>query len=226
MTIILIIAAHPDDEILGCGATVAKLIKKGNEVSTLILGEGISSRRDPRQHNRKKKDIEELKEQAIKANKILGIKDVIFKDLPDNSFDSLPLLKIVKIIEEVKDKINPAIIFTHYKGDLNIDHQITYNAVLVASRPLINETCKEIYSFYILSSTEWNYPFSFSPDVFFNVKETIDLKIKALEAYYSEIREFPHPRSSKGIEINLNYWGMSIGLEYAEPFKTVRVIRE
>ncbi len=222
---ILIVAAHPDDEVLGCGATVAKLIKEGYQATTLILGEGVTSRSDSSKQDTFKEEIKELKEQAIKANEILGIKEIIFNDLPDNSFDSVSLLKIVKKIEQVKNKIDPTIIFTHYKADLNIDHQLTYNAVLVATRPLINETCKEIYSFYVSSSTEWNYPFSFSPDVFFDIKETINLKLKALKAYKSEIREFPHPRSLKGIKINSNYWGISVGLEYVEPFKTVRVIR-
>jgi len=222
---ILIIAAHPDDEILGCGGTVARLIKEGHEAYTLILGEGITSRDRDRNRDKREQELKELKAQIYKSNNIIGIKEVFIYDFPDNRFDTVPLIDIVKVIEEIKDKIKPHTIFTHYREDLNIDHRITYNAVLTATRPLLNETVKQIYSFEVISSTEWNYPLSFSPDVFFDITDTIDLKLKAMNEYKSELREFPHPRSLEGITLNAKFWGMKSGLKYSEAFKCIRYIR-
>lgn len=222
---ILIVCAHPDDEVLGCGGTVARLVKEGYEVFTLILGEGITSRDYTRDRNKREKELEELKKRAYKANDIIGVKEVFLYEFPDNRFDTVPLLDIIKAVEKVKKEVEPAMIFTHYAKDLNIDHQVTYKAVITATRPLPEETVKEIYSFEILSSTEWNYPQTFSPDVFFNISNTLGHKQKAMEIYKSELKEFPHPRSLDGIKLNAEYWGMCIGLRYAEAFKTVRVVR-
>ena len=222
---ILIIAAHPDDEILGCGGTAARLVKQGNEAYSLILGEGITSRDDSRQREKREKEIAQLKKQVHQANEVIGIDEVFTHDFPDNRFDSIALLDIVKAIETIKNKIKPDIVFTHYEKDLNIDHQITYRAVLTAMRPTAEETVKEIYSFEVLSSTEWNFPLSFSPDVFYDITETIDMKVTAMEKYQSELREYPHPRSLKGIRLNAEQWGMKTGLKYAEAFKLVRLIK-
>lgn len=221
----LIVAAHPDDEILGCGGTVARLNKESHTIYTLILGEGVTSRDNIKNRKKRKNEILDLKNYAEKANRILGVKEVFFFDFPDNRFDIIPFLDIVKVIEKIKNQIKPEIIFTHYKNDLNIDHQITYKAVITATRPLKEETVKEIYSFGIPSSTEWNYPLSFSPDIFYDISETIDIKLKALEEYKSELREYPHPRSLDGVKLIAKNWGMKVGLKYAEAFKVVRIIK-
>ena len=191
----------------------------------MILGEGITSRDKKRERAKREKEIRELKEQIHKANRIIGVKKVFIYDFPDNRFDTVPLLDIVKVIENIKDKVKPDIIFTHYEKDLNIDHKITYQAVITATRPLPDETVKEIYSFEILSSTEWGYPLNFSPNVFFDIAETIDLKLKAMAKYKTELREFPHPRSLESIRLNAQLWGMKAGLKYAEAFKVVRMIK-
>jgi len=222
---ILIIATHPDDEILGCGGTTARLKKEGYKITTLILGEGISSRDDVRDVKKRERDILELKEKAKRANAILGVKEVFFHDFPDNRFDTVPFLDIVKVIEKIKNKIKPDIIFTHYEKDLNIDHQITYKAVITVTRPIKGETVKEIYSFEIPSSTEWNYPLSFSPNVFYDISETIDSKLRALEEYKTELREYPHPRSLEGVKLIAKNWGMKVGLEYVESYKVVRILK-
>ncbi len=222
---ILIVAAHPDDEILGCGGTIARLVKEGNEAYTLILGEGKTARDDVRDKSRHSTEISELKKEALEANKVLDIKDVILFDFPDNRFDEVAILDIVKTIEKIKLKVKPDIIFTHYKNDLNIDHQIVYKAVITATRPIKGETVKEIYSFEVLSSTEWNYPNKFIPDTYFDITETIDKKLKAMSFYKTELKNFPHPRSLEGIKLNASYWGMKVGLKYAEVFKRIRAIK-
>jgi LmbE family N-acetylglucosaminyl deacetylase len=222
---ILVIAAHPDDEILGCAGTVARLVKQGYQAYTLILGEGIEARYKRKNTKKAVAEVRKLKSNAQKANKIIGVKKIFIFNFPDNSFDSLPLLKIVKVIEKVKEKVRPDLIFTHFEKDLNIDHQITYKAVITATRPLVDETVREIYSFSNPSSTEWSYPLSFSPNVFFDVTDTLDLKLAAVKKYKSELRELPHPRSLKGIKLDAQYWGMRTGLGYAEAFKCVRSIK-
>lgn len=222
---VLIVVAHPDDEVLGCGGTAAKLVREGHKVYTLILGEGITSRDAKRNIGKRKEAITELRKQAEEANNIFGATKVFLFDFPDNRFDTVPFLEIVKIVEKIKSEIKPNLIFTHYERDLNIDHQITYKAVITATRPMKGETVKELYSFEILSSTEWNYPLGFFPDVFFDISDTIDVKIKALEKYKSELREYPHPRSLKGVKLNAEYWGMRLGLRYVEAFSSVRILK-
>jgi len=219
---ILIVAAHPDDEVLGCFGTVARLIKEGHEAYTLILGEGKTSRDEERIVEERQEDIAVLNDEIQKANDAIGIKKVFVESFPDNRFDSVDLLDIIKVISKVKEEVQPDIIFTHYANDLNIDHRVTYNAVITATRPMEDECVKEIYSFEILSSTEWNYPLSFSPDTYYDIEDTLPLKIAAMNAYTSELCEYPHPRSLEGIELNAKYQGMRVGKTYVEAFKTIR----
>jgi LmbE family N-acetylglucosaminyl deacetylase len=222
---ILIVAAHPDDEILGCSGTVARILEEEkSEAATLILGEGVTSRDKRRDEQRRETEILALKQCMIDANKIIGIEKVFSFDFPDNRFDSVPILDIVKAIEEVKAKFNPNIVFTHFANDMNMDHVITNRALLTATRPMIGETVEEIYAFEILSSTEWNFPLSFLPDYFVDINSTISKKQKAMEMYKSELMNFPHPRSLEGIELNAKYWGMRVGRNECESFKTLRKI--
>ena len=222
---ILIIAAHPDDEILGCGGSAARFIAEGSEVSTLILGEGVTSRDEKRQRTLRKKDLEKLKKEVHEANNVIGIKNIFLYDFPDNRFDTIAFLDIVKIIEEVKNKISPDTLYTHCWQDLNIDHRLTYQAVLTACRPLQVETVKEIYSFEVPSSTEWNYPYMFSPNIFIEINQTIQKKVNALQCYSSEVKEFPHPRSLEAVKVIARRWGSVAGVNYAEAFELIRSIR-
>ncbi len=222
---ILIVAAHPDDEILGCGGTIARLVNDGCQVYVLILCRGIAGRYENSDADNIKSQMEELEKQAYMANETIGVKKVFFHDFPDNRLDTIALLDVVKVIERIKESVKPGIVFTHYAGDLNIDHQITYKAVLTATRPLLSETVRQIYSFEVLSSTEWNYPLKFSPNVFFDITDTIEGKMKAMGQYKSELRKFPHPRSIEAMESNAKVWGMKVGLKYAEAFECVRTIK-
>ena len=223
---ILVVAAHPDDEILGCGGTISRLIAEGNEISVLILGEGVTARDKHRSIENRKQDLNVLKKQSQKANSILSVNKVYFMNFPDNRFDSLPLIEIIKKIEEIKQIIKPEIIFTHYEKDLNIDHQITYKATITATRPIRNETVKEIYSFEILSSTEWSYPLLFSPNIFFEITlKDIENKTNAMKIYKNELNEWPHPRSVEAIKMNAKQWGFKSGFNYAEAFILVRSMK-
>jgi LmbE family N-acetylglucosaminyl deacetylase len=226
MNTILVIAAHPDDEALGCGGTMARLSREGCDVYTLILGEGITSRNKKRDRTERENEIAELGNQAEDANKILGVKEVYTYDFPDNRFDTVALLDIIKTIEKIKDGVKPDIVFTHHQGDLNIDHQITFKAVMTACRPTKDESVKEIYSFEIASSTEWNATSSltyFMPDYFVDISKCLKVKINALKGYETELRDFPHPRSLEAVELNAKLWGVKMGFEAAEAFKTIRV---
>jgi len=222
---ILVIAAHPDDEILGCAGTIGKLIKSGYEAFAVVLGEGITSRDEKRERKQKEPEIKALKKQTEKANNIIGVKKIYCFDFPDNRFDTVPLLDIVKTIEKLKNELKPNIIFTHYEHDINVDHRITYKAVLTATRPISGEVVKEIYAFEVPSSTEWKFPLSFLPNLFYDITDTIEIKLNALSEYNSELRQYPHPRSLEGVKLNAQYWGLKIGVNYAEAFQTVRIIK-
>jgi LmbE family N-acetylglucosaminyl deacetylase len=223
---ILVVAAHPDDEVLGCGGTIAKHAQSGDNVYCLILGEGVSSRYKSRKMAGKA-ELRALKADAEKAAGILGVRKLFFKDLPDNRFDTVPLLEVIKAIEEVKEKVRPDIVYTHHQGDLNIDHQITFRAVLTACRPLAGETVREIYSFEVPSATEWSAPGrqTFTPNTFVDISKTFGKKVEAMKAYKSEIREYPHPRSAESLEIIGKRWGVVVGGGIVEPFSLVRLIK-
>ncbi|MBA7694005.1 N-acetyl-alpha-D-glucosaminyl L-malate deacetylase 1 [subsurface metagenome] len=221
---VLVIAAHPDDEVLGCGGTIAKHVQSGDEVYCLILGEGVVAR----EGNQALIEKKVLKQSASKAAEVLGIKELVFKNFPDQRLDTVPLLEVIKSVEEVKQRIKPDIIYTHHQGDLNIDHQITFKAVLTACRPMKDETVREIYSFEVPSSTEWNSPDThnyFMPNVFVDITGTFDKKIEALKAYQGEIRQYPHPRSTEALEIIAKRWGVSVGRELVEAFRLIRCAR-
>jgi len=215
---ILIIAAHPDDEILGAGGTMLKHSVNGDEVEAIILARGITSR-----NNESKDKIENLRADSKKACKLLKMKKVTHYDFPDNKMDSIPLLDVIKVIEDKIRNFKPEKIYTHHYGDLNIDHRITYQAALTACRP-INTSVNEIICFEIPSSTEWNYPQNFNPNYFVNITKQLNMKIKAMERYKGEIRKFPHPRSSKYLKVLAEKWGAVSGNNAAEAFEIIRKI--
>lgn len=223
---VLVIAAHPDDEILGVGGTVLKHAKSGDECFAIILGEGMTSRYDKRELADENK-VEKLHGDTYKAAEVIGYKKVYMEEMPDNRFDSVPLLDIIKIIEKYIEDIKPDIIYTHFGRDLNIDHRITFEAVLTATRPIGEELVKEIYAFETVSSTEWNFSsmVNFNPNYFVDVTGTLDEKLKAMECYDSELREFPHPRSNKNLEASALKWGSVVSKKYAEAFEVVRIIK-
>lgn len=223
----LIVAAHPDDEVLGCGGTIARLAIEKNEVFIAILGEGITSRFIER-NEADIKLIQALHDRSSQVAGFLGAKDLFLYSLPDNRFDTVPLLDIVRKIEGLIDKVKPSVIYTHFAGDLNIDHVITHRAVLTATRPIEGHPVKEIYAFEVPSSTEWafgQYNGAFNPNVFVDISETLELKIKAMELYESESQHFPHPRSTEALKASAHYRGSAVGFEAAEAFELIRETR-
>jgi LmbE family N-acetylglucosaminyl deacetylase len=224
---ILVIAAHPDDEVLGCGGTIARHTMNGEKCNVLIMSEGITSRDNIRNPDLRNDEIAKLREQAENAASILGVSCVEFNSFPDNRMDSVDLLDVVKKIENAIEKYNPEIIYTHHFGDLNIDHQITAKAVETATRPVRKNSVKEIYSFETPSSTEWafsNQYHYFRPNCYIEIEKTLSKKIEAFECYRSEKRTFPHPRSSEAIKNLATARGTQVGLKAAEAFTLIRKI--
>ena len=222
---ILVIAAHPDDEVLGCGGSVAKWAEAGNEVHVVILAEGATSRDSARNPESRIEELSALEKSAQSAGKILGVTSVRLLNFPDNRMDSVDLIDVVKTIEGYVEKLKQEVVITHNSDDLNIDHQIVHQAVMTACRPMPRQSVKRILLFEVPSSTEWQSPTvgnSFVPNWFEDVSETLNLKIKALEAYKNEMLAWPHSRSIKAVEHLARWRGASIGFEAAEAFSLSR----
>ena len=225
---IAVIAAHPDDEILGCGATIAKHIALGDEVHVLILAEGVSARNLIHDHVSKQAALLERQKFAKNANHIVGSTSLTLLDrFPDNRMDSVNLLEVVKTVETFIQKHKPSVIYTHHFGDLNIDHRITHQAVMTACRPEPNHCVKKILCFEINSSTEWQTPntgLAFIPNWFEDVSDYLEKKLLALKAYETEMRNWPHTRSIEAVNYLAKLRGSSVGVSAAEAFMLMRSI--
>jgi len=211
------------------GATMHKLVHEHNvQTHVVILGEGITARGEMRDVENRKDELNKHRNNIEKAQDIIGYHSVSIYDLPDNRFDSVNLLDIVKVIEKEKQLFNPDIIFTHHGGDLNIDHQRTYEAVITACRPMEHEAVKMIVCFETPSATEWQSsadPRHFMPNLFIEInQDNLDAKIKGMEAYEYEKRTYPHPRSPEALTILAQYRGVTIGQKYAEAFMLIRLL--
>jgi LmbE family N-acetylglucosaminyl deacetylase len=216
---ILVVAAHADDETLGCGGAIAKHTSKGDKVRLILMADGVSSRTQSND-----KSLEERNYVAEKAKNILGIDSIDYLFLPDNKMDSIPLLDIVKLLEPLVEQYSPSVVYTHYHNDLNIDHKITNQAVMTVCRPLPSSTTTTILGFEVLSSTEWNQIQEFNPTYFIDISATIDVKINAAKAYNIEMRKPPHSRNLQHIRALAQHRGNSIGLDAAEAFHVYRQI--
>jgi LmbE family N-acetylglucosaminyl deacetylase len=224
---VLVVAAHPDDEVLGCGGTIARLAREGREVRIAIVGEGMTSR-NPQPAQADRDHLTRLHSQAEQAAEKMGAIELFLYKLPDNRLDTLPLLDIVKLMEELVAKLKPDLIYTHHPGDLNVDHGIVHRAVLTATRPLLGQCVREICAFEVPSSTEWAFQQlqpSFCPNVFVDVADTLEVKISALACYDTEVRQFPHPRSPEALRAAALRWGSVVGCQAGEAFELIRSIR-
>lgn len=219
---ILLVAAHPDDEVLGCGATIAKHVGGRDRVWIVILGRGVESRKYLT-GNERKEALEKLNDSAVQASQVLGIQRLIQKDFPDNKFDSVPMLEIVQAVEEVVEELKPKIIYSHNPTDVNVDHRLTIQAVEAAARPGTKMYIEKVLSFEVPSSTEWNFTREpFRPNIFVEItEEQLIIKIKALEAYEQEMQLFPHPRSAEFINSLAKVRGGQGGFSLAEAFSLI-----
>lgn len=217
----LFIAAHPDDEVLGCGGTIVKHVQNGDEVHVVILAEGVTSRDKVRERESRAGELSQLAQAAHEAGRILGVQSVELHDFPDNRMDSVDLLDVVKVVETAIDRYKPDMVYTHHAGDVNIDHRIVHQAVVAACRPLPGQCVKTLLFFEVPSSSEWQTPSSapaFFPNYFVDISDCLNKKLQALEAYRSEMRPWPHPRSLEAVEHLAHWRGATVGVEAAEGF--------
>jgi LmbE family N-acetylglucosaminyl deacetylase len=224
---VLVVAAHPDDEILGCGGTMTRLASEGHEVRIAILAEGMSSRYAHREDADPER-LRHLHARAQQAANKIRARELVLCKLPDNRLDTVPLLEVVKLVEELVTRFKPEVIYTHHPGDLNVDHGVVHRAVLTATRPVAGQSVSEIYAFEVPSSTEWAFQRlepSFRPNVFVDITETLEMKIEALACYDTETRKFPHPRSAEALRAIATRWGSVVGLPAVEAFELIRSVR-
>lgn len=231
---ILVVCAHPDDETIGMGGTLKKL-SKDHDITLLFVAEGVTGRRKSGYENnpaydvsddemkKMNEEIEVRKEHARNALAVLGIKKVRFLDLPNVELDQIPLLRIIKEIEEEVEETNCNMIFTHHFNDLNIDHKVVYEATITAARPIPRSPVFAIASFEIPAATDWKYPYQFRPNLFIDITEELNVKIEAFKAYQYEVRTSPHPRSKEMMEAIAMRWGSLSGYNAAEAFELVRI---
>jgi len=219
---VLVVAAHADDESLGCGATIKKHVDSGDQVTIIFMTDGVGSRSVGSTDGSKRNLAKE------KALQVLGVGSQFQFDFPDNAMDSVPLLEVVQAIECVIDRVKPQIIYTHFHGDLNVDHRICFDAVMTATRPVPNQSVKEIYGFEVLSSTEWQIKpdKAFTPQMYVDVSDCFESKIIALKAYNDEMHDSPHSRSYEHVEVLGKHRGHTVGIKYAEAFMTYRILKD
>jgi LmbE family N-acetylglucosaminyl deacetylase len=226
---ILVVVAHPDDELLGLGASIHRLVHRhGCEARAVILGEGLTSRSATRDTEHWATDLAKHRGNIAQAASSIGYASTGIYDFADNRFDSVDLLDIIKVVEQEKEGFQPHLIFTHHGGDTNIDHRRTFEAVVTACRPLPGEPARTILACETPSSTEWqatSYPQPFLPNFFLAVsEEDVAAKIKGMEAYEFEKRPYPHPRSPEALRLLAQRWGVVTGQHLAEAFMLVRHI--
>ena len=217
---VLVIAAHPDDETYGLGGTMACHVQQGDEVSVMMLADGVTAR-----HN----EIELQKAAAREACAALGVSDVRFAGLPDQRLDGMPLLEVIKPIHALVTELQPQVVYTHHRGDANQDHRVAFAATLVAVRPFGQNPVRRVVCYEIPSSTEWGPPFSewaFLPNTFIDISATLEAKLEAIACYrntfQSEVKAFPHPRSPEAVHIYAQQRGVTVGMKAAEAFVLMR----
>lgn len=229
MNTALVIAAHPDDEVLGCGATIARLATEGWQVHVFIVAEGATSRSPNRDILKHHGELNNLAKSAKRANSILGSASIKLHSLPDNRMDSVKLLDVVKLVESEIERFKPCLVMTHHAGDVNVDHRVLHDAVIAACRPQPHHSVKNLLFFEVPSSTEWRPAASgihFAPNYFYDVSAYLAQKLEALSAYEPEMRSFPHPRSIEAVEHLARWRGATVGCAAAEAFMLGRSIIE
>jgi N-acetylglucosaminylphosphatidylinositol deacetylase family protein len=225
---VLVVAAHPDDEVLGVGGTIIRHAEQGDCIKILLMAEGLTSRKDKRDTEGFQKELDALHRQAQSVARILGADEIRLCNFPDNRMDGIERLDIIKPIEHLIDEFHPNIVYTHHAGDVNVDHFVTHEAVVTATRSVPGQFVKEIYFFETLSSTEWQMQTAdraFLPTLFVDIESVFERKMEALNLYDSEMREYPHPRSYRAVKSLAEYRGCTSGVHMSEAFSIGRIIR-
>ncbi len=220
MTRVLVVAAHPDDELLGLGATVARHVEAGDEVTAVIVSEGATSRYAEGADRA-------LRDAAHAAAAVLGVRDLRFLGMEDQRLDALPLLEVIRPVERICAELRPDVVYAHHWGDLNRDHRIVSEATMVACRPVGGAYPRRLLCFETPSSTEWSSPepsLQFVPTAFVDATTTIEKKLEAMACYATEVRPAPHPRALSSLRSRAQYWGQIVGKSYAEAFVLVREV--
>ena len=206
---VLVYAPHPDDEVIGVGGTIKRHTNSGDEVKVIIISEGVSAQYEDPQ-------MRELRHKAcLDAGEVLGVKNIEFHDVLDAQFDKAGVLEIAKIVTEELDKYSPNIVYAPHKSELHLDHRITYEAVLVATRPFRDTFHKGKVLFYETSMVRKS---AFIPNYYTDITDTFEDKIRALYKYTSEIEKYPHPRSIESLKTMASYRGLEAGVQFAEGF--------
>jgi len=220
-TRVVVLGAHPDDEILGAGGTLALHVRDGDEVHAIVVADGASSRASD--------DMKiALEDDAARAADAIGFASIRLRSLPDQRLDTLSFLDLTQVIESILDDIDPHVVYTHFPGDVNVDHGLVARATWTACRPYARPSLRRFAVFETPSSTEWAWPVndsSLQPNHFVDITETLDRKIAAMECYRSELREYPHPRSSRSLRERAAFWGSQVGRLAVEPFRILRNVQ-
>ncbi len=217
---VVVVAAHPDDELLGAGATLARHVREGREVHAVVLAEGASSRYEADMAGR-------LQKAGMRAAERLGLASIRFEDLPDQRLDAVPLIEITQRIEAILAELRPDVVYTHFAHDVNLDHGVVARATWTACRPYRTPRVSRVLAFETPSSTEWGWPLEgtgFRPNHFVDVSATLEVKLAAMACYESELRDHPHPRSLQALTDRAATWGSTVGVRYAEPFVLLREV--
>lgn len=219
-TRVVVIAAHPDDELLGAGGTLARHVRDGDEVHAIVVADGAGSRYPAEL-------VSSLEKQARRAGEVIGFTSLQFLQLPDQRLDTIPLIELTQRLEGVLDEIGPDTVYTHFPEDVNTDHGLVARGAWTACRPYARPRVRKFAVFETPSSTEWAWSMpgtDFLPSLFVDVTDTLEAKIAAMECYETELRDYPHPRSSRALRERAAYWGSHIGRQAAEPFIVLREV--
>jgi LmbE family N-acetylglucosaminyl deacetylase len=220
-TRVVVIGAHPDDEILGAGGTLARHVNDGDVVHALVVADGATSRASDELMRTLEKD-------ATRSAEMIGFSSVELRSLPDQRLDTVPFIELTRLIESVLDDIRPHVVYTHFPGDVNVDHGLVARAAWTACRPYARPLLRRFAVFETPSSTEWAWPMNDSglqPNHFVDITDTLDIKVAAMECYQTELRDYPHPRSSRSLRERAAYWGSQVGRLAVEPFRILRDLR-
>lgn len=219
-TRVVVIAAHPDDEVLGAGGCLARHVLMGHEVHAVVVADGAGSRYPVEM-------TATLETSARRAAEVIGFASLRLQSLPDQRLDTVPFIELTQLIEAELDDIAPTVVYTHFPGDVNADHGLVARAAWTACRPYARPQVRRFAVFETPSSTEWAWPLggsSLEPNLFVDVSDTLEIKVAAMECYGSELRDYPHPRASRALRERAAYWGSQVGRRAAEPFRVLRDI--